>query len=41
MAINTNSEFWANNSIDAREQAEAAAKAAKKMKWVRLSSWSS
>lgn len=30
MAINTNSEFWANNSIDAREQAEAAAKAAKK-----------
>ncbi|WP_417597253.1 flagellar hook assembly protein FlgD [Oceanospirillum sp.] len=29
MAINTNSEFWANNSIDAVKQAEAAASAAK------------
>lgn len=30
MAINTNSEFWANNSIDARKQAEEAANAKKK-----------
>lgn len=30
MAINTSSEFWANNSIDARNQAEAAEKAAKR-----------
>ena len=30
MAINTGSEFWANNSIDARNQAEAAEKAAKR-----------
>lgn len=30
MAIDTSSEFWANNSIDARNQAEAAAKAAKR-----------
>ncbi|OOV88607.1 flagellar hook assembly protein FlgD [Oceanospirillum linum] len=29
MAVNTNSEFWANNSIDAVKQAEAAANAAK------------
>lgn len=28
--IDTNSEFWANNSIDARNQADAAAKAAKR-----------
>ncbi|MFG1487960.1 flagellar hook assembly protein FlgD [Oceanospirillum sp. HFRX-1_2] len=30
MTINTSSEFWANNSIDARKQAEAAEKAAKR-----------
>ncbi|WP_086480850.1 flagellar hook assembly protein FlgD [Oceanospirillum sanctuarii] len=30
MAIDTSSEFWANNSIDARNQADAAAKAAKR-----------
>lgn len=30
MAINTNGEFWANYSVDARQQAEKADKAAKK-----------